>query len=143
MLSKDLEKQGFVEWLPFTIEQKSCLLGKFPNSDGAYVIRSSQCFGRFKGQSDIIYIGSSAGAKRGLRGRLSFFFDPGPSQYTSKRIKMLLDRAVNLEISFRICPAVQARQLEKDILEQYTNEHWELPPYNRSLPRESSPQISS
>lgn len=135
MMSKDLQKQGFVEWLPFTVGHKSQLLGKVPNSDGVYVIRSCRPFGRYRGHSDIIYVGSSANATRGLKGRVSFFFRPGPSQYTSKRIKALLDRAEELEISFRICPAVEARSLEKNIIKQYVDEHWELPPYNRREPR--------
>lgn len=33
MLSKDLQKRGFVEWLTFNEGEKSQLFGKFPHSD--------------------------------------------------------------------------------------------------------------
>jgi hypothetical protein len=135
MLGEDLQELGFIEWLPFTLVEQSRLIGELPQSDGVYVIRSSRSFGRYRGESDIVYVGSSANATGGLKGRVKFFFRPGPSQYTSLRIKALLDRAEELEISFRICPAMEARSLEKEILKQYVDEHWELPPYNRSQPR--------
>jgi len=135
MLSKDLHKRGFSEWLPFTLVEQPRLIGELPQSDGVYVIRSSRSFGRYRGESDIVYVGSSTNATGGLKGRAKFFFRPGRSQYTSLRIKALLDRAEELEISFRVCLAIEARSLEKGILKQYVDDHWELPPYNRSQPR--------
>ena len=62
MLSEDLQKRGFIEWLPFTLVEQSRLIGELPQSDGVYVIRSSKSFGRYKGESDIVYVGSSANA---------------------------------------------------------------------------------
>ena len=135
MTSHDLRRLGFDRWLPFTAEAKSHLLNNIPDRDGVYIIRSSQPFGRYRGQSDIVYVGSSANATRGLKGRISSFFRPGPSQYTSKRVKALLDLAEKLEMSFKICTSVEARNLEKDIIRQYVVEHQELPPSNRSEPR--------
>ena len=134
MTSKDLQKDGFIEWHLLAIGAESELLRLIPESDGAYVIRAYEPFGRYRGQSDIVYIGSSSGSRSGLKGRLTFYFRPGPTQYTSKRIKALLDRQTQLEISFKVCPGVVARSLEKDILGRYVNDHWELPPYNRNEP---------
>jgi len=135
MFNHDLRRLGFDMWLPFTAEARAHLLNNIPDRDGVYIIRSAEPFGRYRGQSDIVYVGSSAGATRGLKGRITFFFRPGPSQYTSKRIKALLDLAERLEISFRICTAMEARNLEKAIIKQYVEDHLELPPYNRSEPR--------
>ncbi|TET42704.1 MAG: GIY-YIG nuclease family protein [Dehalococcoidia bacterium] len=116
------------------MESESQLLGKTPDSDGVYIIRSSQPFGRFRGESDTVYVGSSANAQGGLKRRIRFFFHPGPSQHTSKRIKALLDLGGKLQISFHTCTAQKARSLEKEILKEYVREHLELPPYNRSEP---------
>jgi len=116
------------------MEEESQLLGKIPDSSGVYIISSPQPFGRYRGESDVVYVGSSANAQGGLKRRIRFFFHPGPSQYTSKRIKALLDLGEKLEISFHTCTALKARSLEKEILQEYVREHLELPPYNRIEP---------
>ena len=142
--SSQLVDYGFVTWRSFSLIQENALLTVLPKQMGVYVIRDSKNFGRYKGESDIVYIGSTI-SSRGLKRRIRFYFHPGQTQHTSQRIHNLLRRIHTLEISW-ICyqSGVDARNLEKKLLNQYHSDHHELPPFNRQGVRLAlPPKISS
>ena len=79
----------FSEWHPLIEES----IEKAPDVQGAYVLRrvQGQRFGRLRGESDIMYIGSAAG-KRGLKWRLELFLHPGRRQLVNMRIHKIAKR---------------------------------------------------
>jgi excinuclease UvrABC nuclease subunit len=131
MNSKDLARLGFSDWRGFSLSEEKRLLSSLPKKMGVYVIRDSSQFGRYHGKSDIVYIGSSTSSD-GLRRRIRFYFHPGLTQHTSKRIREMLNQIQTLKIAW-VQSAVpgQARALEKNLLGEYVNDHFELPPFNR------------
>jgi len=81
--------KGISDWRPsteYTIRQA-------PTRSGVYVIRMAggRRFGRLRGESDILYIGSTE-AKRELRQRLRQYLHPGPTQWTNKRVNELAEK---------------------------------------------------
>jgi hypothetical protein len=120
----------FSEWHPLIEEG----IEKAPDVQGAYVLRRAQGqrFGRLRGESDIMYIGSSEG-KHGLRRRLRFFLHPGRRQLTSQRIN---EMAKKYEMEVAWCPCDEARNLEHQLLQRYVLDHDELPPLNHAEPRQ-------
>ena len=81
--------KGVSEWCPFSEES----VKSAPKQYGIYIFRMAQskCFKRLKGESDILYIGSTEG-EHGLRGRLQQYLHPGPTQWTNKRIHEMAPR---------------------------------------------------
>ena len=118
------QQKGISTWQPFS--QQS--IQKAPRQSGVYIIRmgDGQCFGRLKGASDILYIGSSK-AKGGLRQRLMHYFHPGPTQFTNIRINEFMKR-YQTEIAWLM--ADEPVSLEHDLLRQYLKDHDEFPPLN-------------
>ena len=103
---------------------------KAPFEIGVYSFRleGGRKFGRLRGESDIVYIGSASG-RGGIRQRLYFHLHPGPSQLTNLRSKQLQGR-VHLQVA--CVPEPNPVKFETKILDQYLEDHWELPPLNRS-----------
>ncbi len=99
-----------------------------PSQQGTYVIRKAggKRFGRLRGESDIVYIGSTT---RGLRGRLRQYIHPGPTQWTNWRIHELAKK-YNFEVAWY--KNNEPENLEHQLLRQYLNEHDELPPLESS-----------
>lgn len=126
MNSAQLGQKGFSLWYPFN-EQS---IKNAPKRWGAYVIRTTggKSFGRLRGKSDILYIGSTKN-KRGLNQRLTQFLNPGPTQWTSQRINKFIKK-YPVEVAWRISD--EPRNLESELLQQYFKEHEELPPLNRA-----------
>ncbi len=122
-------RKNFSEWHPFNEQY----LKKAPERHGIYVIRKSegQCFGRLRGKSDILYIGSTE-AKGGLRQRLRQYLHPGPTQWTNKRINKLLIK-YKMEVAW--CTCNESGNLEHQLLREYLTEHDELPPLNHATKR--------
>jgi hypothetical protein len=118
--------KGFSGWYPFNEESMQSV----PKQHGIYVFRMAQgeCFKRLKGESDILYIGSTEG-KHGLRGRLQQYLRPGPTQLTNKRIHAKAKK-YGMEIAW--CPCDEASNLELQLLHQYLEDHDELPPLNHA-----------
>jgi len=131
MNSQDLAKHGFTRWAAFNLAEEGALLATLPSRPGVYALRWSRVFGRFRGESDIVYIGSAINA-RGLRKRIRHYFRPGKTQRTSQRIRQLLGLLNDLEFSWveRSDP-VEARSLERKLLAEYADDHIELPPLDR------------
>lgn len=131
MNSTDLIPPGFREWAPFNLQAEKVTLAHTPRQCGVYVVRSPRPFGRFRGESDIVYVGSASNAN-GLKRRIRSYFHPGPSMRTSLRIRSKLDLIDDLHISCRITLASEdPRDIEHEILLAYEREHLELPPFNR------------
>lgn len=129
--SSQLVDYGFVTWRSFSLIQENALLTVLPKQMGVYVIRDSKNFGRYQGESDIVYIGSTT-SSRGLKRRIRFYFHPGQTQHTSQRIHKMLKHIHTLEISWiRSNAGEDARRIEKKLLNQYFTDHLELPPFNR------------
>ena len=118
--------KGIFEWHPFSEES----VKSAPKQYGIYIFRMAQskCFMRLKGESDILYIGSTEG-KHGLRGRLQQYLRPGPTQWTNKRIREMAKK-YDMEIGWCLCG--EASNLELQLLHRYFKDHDELPPLNRA-----------
>ena len=114
------------EWHHFNEES----VRSAPKQYGTYIFRMarSKFFGRLKGESDILYIGSTE-SKHGLRGRLRQYLHPGPTQWTNKRIREMAKK-YDMEIGWCLCE--EASNLELQLLHRYIDDHDELPPLNHS-----------
>ena len=124
MKSFEIQKLGFSSFQKLSPE----VINNLPAEPGVYVLRSAEkrMVGRLKGESDVLYVGSSL---KSIRGRLRFYFKPGPTQWTSIRINSLLKRyPVEIAYKFSSVP----RDEESRILLKYFEEHDELPPFNFS-----------
>jgi excinuclease UvrABC nuclease subunit len=104
-----------------------------PRQKGIYVIRTASGipFGRLHGESDIIYIGCTT-SKGGLRQRLLQYFSPSSTQWTNLRINSMLKK-YKMEIAWSTCE--DSLNFEHNLLEQYSNDHDELPPCNSASNR--------
>lgn len=130
MDSAVLSQMGFSEWRPFNRQNKKELVSAVPQSVGVYAIRRDSPFTPLRGSSDILYVGSATNQK-GLRGRISQYFSPGPTQWTNKRILALVSDSTSYQISWILTETIaRAKALEQELLEEYLGEHGELPPEN-------------
>ena len=126
MDSSQLSSSGFVNWYPFN----RLSIKKAPSNNGVYVIRmfDGQSFGRVVGESDLVYIGK-AKRKNGLKVRVAEYFRKSLRTTTEFRINRFAHK-FNLEISWQISQIPD--DLEMRLLKRYEEEHYELPPLNRS-----------
>lgn len=107
-----------------------------PDRPGVYQVRVDFTFGRLKGNSSVVSIGS---AVPNLRRRLLDQRIGNPDRFLSRAEKWL--RQAGHTLQFRYATTVDgptARNLEAQMLEDYEREHWELPPSNAMLPRRKS-----
>ena len=125
--SIELSEMGFSVWYPLNKPS----LEKVPNEIGIYVFRKvgAKVFGRLKGDSDILYIGST---EKGLRNRIRQYLSPGQTQWTNKRVNNYANRNP-IEFSFLV--NFEPKTLEYKLLIKYMSEHEELPPLNFSSVR--------
>jgi len=125
--STDLE--GFSEWQLFLRQA----VNNTPRDNGIYVLRMAEGrkFGQLRGESDILYIGSSK-SRGGIKQRLRQYLAPGPTQWTNKRVKSIIDK-YTIEFAWRITN--RPRVHEHDLLLKYIKDHDELPPLNRATIR--------
>ena len=131
MDSNTLSRKGFERWQDFNLKAEAILSSGLPTSNGVFVIRNDTPFGRFVGESDIVYIGSASN-ENGLRGRILQYFNPEPTQGTNKRINGILHSRPGLKISYVLKPSTEdANALESSLLKEYERQHGELPPANR------------
>ncbi len=131
MDSNTLSRKGFERWQSFNLKAEPTLSSGLPTFNGVYVIINDVSFGRFVGESDIVYIGSASG-ENGLRGRILEYFHPGPTQNANKRMNGILHLHPGLKISYTLTPSADDGQaLESSLLNEYDKQHGELPPANR------------
>lgn len=125
-----MEKLDYSEWYPLSSEAYSRLV---PDSPGVYQVRTDFEFGRLRGDSEIVSIGSAA---QSLRSRLIGQRVGDPQRYMSRAEKLLRNAGHILEFRFvTTSDSITARNLEAELLAAYESEHWELPPSNGVLPR--------
>lgn len=117
---------GLSDW--FSFDENTAK--QAPSQGGVYVFRNAgaKTFGRLRGQSDILYIGSTE-SEGGLKQRFSHYLHPGPTQWTNQRIHNLL-RRYPMEIAWFVCD--NPVNLENNLLKQYISEHDELPLLNHA-----------
>ena len=133
MKSIDLSNEGFVSWNKFSLKNEISLKRLLSKEPGVYIIKTSNLFGRFVGQSDIVYIGSATNI-RGLRGRIQQHYHPGPTQSTNLRINSMMQSRDDLFLASAICLTTrEAKEREKHLLALYEVDHSELPPLNRRV----------
>jgi hypothetical protein len=122
----DFNIKDSVHWLPF--EKQT--VAEAPREDGVYILRQAggKLFGRLRGSSDILYVGSST-CKGGLRQRLSHYFHPGPTQWTNLRINRYLGKYM-MEVVW--LPTSNPLNLEHKLLTRYIEDHDEQPPFNHA-----------
>jgi len=116
-------------WCRFDDEESKASV---PNIPGVYEIRTDYEFGRLKGNSRLVAIGS---AKKSLRTRLCRQRFRDTARYLNRVEKWLVKESHTLE--FRYFPTAtekEARRLEAEWLFKYEYEHGELPPGNGVLP---------
>jgi hypothetical protein len=129
MNSTQLGRYGkFSFWYPF---EKQTIQKEAPKDTGVYIIRTmgGRPFGRFQGESDILYIGSTT-SKGGLKRRLQQYFSPGSIQWTNLRINEFAKK-YPMEVAW-CCGVDEPKNFEHELLRQYLEEHDELPPFNHA-----------
>ena len=114
----------------------NAIKGTIPNKHGVYIFCAPAAFGRVNGESNIIYIGCAGGhdsrAGQGIRGRI--LNTRGNSEkWIRNKIENMLQ-----EFDFTVYWLVTTegegpKCIEQDLLCQYREEHFELPPANSTL----------
>ena len=108
-----------------------------PDVPGIYEIRTDYEFGRLRGTSRVVWVGTAASGRRpSLRERVVRQRIGNPDHYLSRTEKLLRQAGHNLEFRFaKASDGETAKQMESQRLMDYEEEHWELPPGNAVLPR--------
>lgn len=130
MKSTDLAM--FSDWRKWS----SDAVRKAPDRAGVYAFRLvGNGFGRFKGESDLVYIGCTTSDKRTIGSRLR---DHLPSRADGSNVAYRLHDAQemgNLEVAWEILATPKAAiDEEARLLRKYYGNHLELPPLNRCEP---------
>lgn len=132
MDSSDLLKLGFAGWIPFS----GGALWHIPERAGCYAFRSATVVSLKRGSSDIQYLGramsDNPGPRHNLRHCLREYLHPGHDNKTRLRVRA---RAVkgNWQISWLQTAA--SDQVECDLLRRFFAAHRQLPPENRTWPK--------
>ena len=122
------------EWHPLT---KKCQAADVPDMPGIYEIRTDYEFGRLRGTSKVVYVGTAAsGSRPSLRSRLVDQRIGNPDRFLSRTERLLRESGHDLEFHFATAiDGKTAKEMESRRLSEYEEEHWELPPGNAVLPR--------
>jgi hypothetical protein len=124
---KEWENKGWSTWLP--LDEKS--IKEVPEFPGTYEVRTKDySFPRLRGVTSILYVGCTD--QRGLKVRIEGLIKG--RHIASKRIQKVVDE-LERELEFRFKVDMQAKQVEKQLLQEYEAKHLELPPCNHSLPK--------
>jgi len=129
-----LERYGFGKWHRLIDIKKGVIkCPKNIETGAVYIIRLNRKFGRLKGESDILYIGSTGD----LHDRIVENFLRGRGGKTTKRIHDYLVHKGYLnvaEVSWVFSENYE--ELEDKLLKVYEEDHHELPPWNRARRRD-------
>lgn len=104
---------------------------KAPNLPGVYVFRlAGRPFGRLQGQSDVIYVGTTAKkGKSTVRSRLKQHSGQQDRRHWLQRVPSQISP---LEVAWIVCQERHEALLrESNLLREYMEDHIELPPGNR------------
>lgn len=123
--------RAWKNWETFDEEEK------LNGLNGVYAFRLKSDFDRLRGKSSVLYIGMCDQNRKkedrpsGLRWRLKNYKqnNSGASRRLKEIEKEFRGRS-NVEYSYRICE--NPREIETELLDNYENQHLELPPLNRS-----------
>lgn len=126
------ELGGFSDWHNWD----SHTVRKAPNRPGVYAFKlAGSLFGRFKGESDIVYIGCTESANGTISRRLG---DHLPTRADVSDVAHRLRDAQklgSLQVAWKISEDQnEATDEEAKFLRNYYWDHFELPPVNRSEP---------
>jgi hypothetical protein len=107
-----------------------------------YLIVLDLSFPRLLGSSDILYIGSTVNIGGNVNSRLwSYKYPASVSNEAriSDYVKKLAGRERSVYCYFCRSPpnSMSVREYEMHLLESFRDDHWELPPWNSSIPRKS------
>jgi len=129
-----MTKFNWSPWYPLTPQS---LPANVPGQPGIYEIRTDYEFGRLRGRSRVVYVGSAArGSKPSLKVRLIDQRIGNPERYLSGAEKLLREAGHALEFRFvTTLDGTTAKRMEAQRLTEYEVKHWELPPGNSVLPR--------
>jgi len=129
MVTSAKESHFWSPWYRFDDESAKAAV---PHRPGVYEVRTDFEFGRLKGSSRLVTIGSAVPS---LRTRLCRRRFRNTARYLNRAEKWLVQEGHILE--FRYFPtttAKEARRLEAERLIEYEYQHGELPPGNEALP---------
>jgi len=129
MANEALRSYSWSAWHRFDAEVARATV---PDEPGVYEVRTDFEFGRLKGNSPLVTIGS---AVLSLRKRLCEQRFRNALRYLNRAEKWLVQASHTLEFRYATTASgKEARYLEALRLMEYENEHWELPPGNEALP---------
>jgi len=108
-----------------------------PDSPGCYEIRTDYIFGRLKGYSQTVYIGSAEKLKQRLGNRLN-----DPDRNRTLEEQRLIQKGHTFEFRYAKARGEAGEnqdkveiQMENEALTEYVMEYCELPPCNRVFPK--------
>jgi hypothetical protein len=129
-----MDELRWSQWYPLAQQSLSVPV---PDVPGIYEIRTDHEFGRLRGQSRIVYIGSAArGNSPSLRKRLLGQHISNPNENLCRAGQLLRQAGYSLEFRFATSSdGKTAEHMEARRLVDYEKEHWELPPGNAAFPR--------
>jgi hypothetical protein len=114
-----------------------------PQKPGAYIFRlaAGESFGRLKGKSDLVYIGSTT--KRTIRDRLRDHLSAKKiERNVGYRLARVRKEVGPLEVSWRAFDTHGgAKHEERALLGSYERDHIEFPPLNRQEPGKGFRQV--
>lgn len=129
-------KKDFQEWVPLAEIEKNHKLLEKAKFAGTYIFRKlgGEKFGRLRGESDIIYIGSTGvrkGSSQTIYDRVygDFILLSKPGRVTQRIHKLLMERNYLNKAEVAWCD----KNIEAELLERYEADHDELPPWNRRM----------
>lgn len=126
--SKMTNFAGWKKWCSSTVEDA-------PRTPGVYVFRlaGEQAFRRLKGESDLLYIGSTIKGKRTVRDRLKDHLSPGKlARNIGYRLRRVRQEVSPIEVSWKTFDShAEAKNQERMLLASYEKDHIEFPPLNR------------
>ena len=135
-LIKNLKPEKFENIFEINKEEDKLSLNsgiKLEDKSGVYIFSLSEEICRLRGKTDILYIGATSS---GLKSRIDKYLKANETQKTNLRIskfckKLLLDgKRINL-LFIKCENEKDPKKLESDLLKEFEEEHWELPPFNR------------
>ena len=127
-MNLDLENSKWSSWYSLDARVETT---NVPDKPGIYEVKTDIIFGRLKGESSVVTIGSSGTS---LRKRLCEQRIRNSVRYLNRAEKWLVQAKHSLEFRYvTTANREEARYLEVLRLLEYENEHWELPPGNDRL----------
>jgi len=129
----DLFQKGWSDWIKLdTLAPKD-----IPAAPGVYQLATTSPFPRVKGATCILYVGSADDGAYGLRGRLKALTPNGKGRelLKSRYRPILHSLGESLWLRTKVTLPGDAEETERQLLDDYIDEHLELPPCNRNLPK--------